>query len=169
MQVISTMGQITDKTAFFFDAPPGSGVSMRGQKLAAPQLFKTKDINFESLGIGGLDKQFDEIFRRAFQSRALPPSLAERMGIVHVKGMLLFGPPGTGRLVTHSLEFERHFTFALNRASLTAEISLLNINGLYQKTSRQMSNLLSRVLTQYRCTQRTVIPGLDCHATSYYN
>lgn len=129
MQVISTMGQITDKTAFFFDAPPGSGVSMRGQKLAAPQLFKTKDINFESLGIGGLDKQFDEIFRRAFQSRALPPSLAERMGIVHVKGMLLFGPPGTGWLVICKLMFERHFTL-LTRASWTVESSVCNLGLL---------------------------------------
>ena len=87
---------LTQKTAFFFDVPPGSGVSLKGQKLAAPRLFKTQDINFESLGIGGLDKQFDEIFRRAFQSRALPASLVEKMGIGHVKGMLLYGPPGTG-------------------------------------------------------------------------
>lgn len=28
--------------------------------------------NFEALGIGGLDKEFNEIFRRAFNSRRYP-------------------------------------------------------------------------------------------------
>jgi hypothetical protein len=29
-------------------------------------------MNFQELGIGGLDKEFDEIFRRAFNSRRYP-------------------------------------------------------------------------------------------------
>ena len=66
--------------------------------MAAPRLFKAQEFNFESLGIGGLDQQFDQIFRRAFASRVFPPSMVERLGIRHVKGVLLFGPPGTGEL-----------------------------------------------------------------------
>ncbi len=60
---------------------------MRGQKnsIAAPQLFKSKDFNFENLGIGGLDSQFEQIFRRAFASRVFPPDMVERLGIRHVK------------------------------------------------------------------------------------
>lgn len=58
------------------------------------QLFKHKEFNFEKLGIGGLDSQFEQIFRRAFASRVFPPSVVERLGISHVKGVLLFGPPG---------------------------------------------------------------------------
>jgi ATP-dependent 26S proteasome regulatory subunit len=74
-----------------------------GQRnVAAPQLFKAKEFNFEKLGIGGLDDQFEQIFRRAFASRVFPPSVVERLGIRHVKGVLLFGPPGTG---THLLIF----------------------------------------------------------------
>lgn len=42
---------------------------------AAPQLFKHKEFNFEKLGIGGLDAQFDQIFRRAFASRVFPPEM----------------------------------------------------------------------------------------------
>jgi len=49
------------------------------------------------LGIGGLDKQFSEIFRRAFNSRRYPQSKIEKYGIKHCKGMILFGPPGTGK------------------------------------------------------------------------
>lgn len=61
---------------------------------STPQLFKHKEFNFEKLGIGGLDNQFEQIFRRAFASRVFPPSVVERLGIRHVRGVLLFGPPG---------------------------------------------------------------------------
>lgn len=32
------------------------------------------------MGIGGLDKEFSDIFRRAFASRVFPPDLVEQMG-----------------------------------------------------------------------------------------
>ena len=78
--------------------PAGSGIKVGGQRnVVAPQLFKGKEFNFSKLGIGGLDIQFEQIFRRAFASRVFPPSVVERLGIHHVKGVLLFGPPGTGK------------------------------------------------------------------------
>jgi hypothetical protein len=52
--------------------------------------------SFEKLGIGGLNKEFSEIFRRAFASR-LYPSLMREMGMNHVRGMLLYGAPGCGK------------------------------------------------------------------------
>lgn len=55
------------------------------------------DFKFEDLGVGGLDKEFTKIFRRAFASRIFPPSVIEKLGITHVKGLLLYGPPGTGK------------------------------------------------------------------------
>uniref|UniRef100_A0A8C1B6T5 Vesicle-fusing ATPase n=1 Tax=Cyprinus carpio carpio TaxID=630221 RepID=A0A8C1B6T5_CYPCA len=55
------------------------------------------DWNFERMGIGGLDKEFSDIFRRAFASRVFPPDIVEQMGCKHVKGILLFGPPGCGK------------------------------------------------------------------------
>ena len=55
------------------------------------------DLKFEDLGVGGLDREFTKIFRRAFASRIFPPAVIEKLGISHVKGLLLFGPPGTGK------------------------------------------------------------------------
>lgn len=77
-----------------------------GQRnMAAPQLFRATELNFEKLGIGGLNTQFDLIFRRAFASRVFPPSMVERLGIRHVKGVLLFGPPGTGEYTLRGLPY----------------------------------------------------------------
>eukprot|EP00701_Giardia_intestinalis_P000467 XP_001704291.1 NSF [Giardia lamblia ATCC 50803] len=56
--------------------------------------------NAESLGIGGLNKQFKDIFRRAFMSRIFPPDKLAELGQTHVKGLLLYGPPGTGKTLT---------------------------------------------------------------------
>lgn len=58
-------------------------------------LFK-KDFDFEQMGIGGLGKEFQTIFRRAFASRIFP-GLVKQLGINHVRGMLLYGPPGCGK------------------------------------------------------------------------
>jgi vesicle-fusing ATPase len=38
-----------------------------------------------------------EIFRRAFASRLLPPTLVDKLGLKHVRGMLLYGAPGCGK------------------------------------------------------------------------
>lgn len=61
-----------------------------------PPLFKHNFV-LTQLGVGGLDNQFADIFRRAFLSRALPKKVLDGLGIKHVKGMLLYGPPGTGK------------------------------------------------------------------------
>lgn len=33
------------------------------------------------MGIGGLDKEFSDIFRRAFASRVFPPDIVDQMGM----------------------------------------------------------------------------------------
>lgn len=38
------------------------------------------DWDFGKMGIGGLDKEFNAVFRRAFASRVFPPELVEQLG-----------------------------------------------------------------------------------------
>ncbi|KAL7718246.1 Vesicle-fusing ATPase [Entamoeba marina] len=57
----------------------------------------SKNFNPESMGIGGLDKEFTDILRRAFMSRMFNPDTIQKLGIKHVKGILLYGPPGCGK------------------------------------------------------------------------
>jgi len=46
--------------------------------------------------VGGLDDQLDAIARRVLASRANPEA-ARRLGVSHVRGILLSGPPGCGK------------------------------------------------------------------------
>jgi vesicle-fusing ATPase len=71
-------------------------IKVTGAESDKKQLFKA-DFNFSSLGIGGLDKEFSEIFRRAFNSRRFSQSVIKKYGMSHCKGMILYGPPGTGK------------------------------------------------------------------------
>ena len=71
--------------------------SLRQDYRAPPNAILAPNFKFEDMGIGGLDTEFNEIFRRAFASRVFPPGLVEKLGIQHVKGIILHGPPGTGK------------------------------------------------------------------------
>lgn len=55
------------------------------------------DIDFTELGIGGLNRELRQIFRRAFVSRMFSSSTLKKLNCSHVKGILLYGPPGTGK------------------------------------------------------------------------
>ena len=55
------------------------------------------NFKFDEMGIGGLDKEIGDIFRRAFTTRLYPSEYLMKYGIHHVKGILLYGPPGTGK------------------------------------------------------------------------
>ncbi|KAH8059943.1 hypothetical protein JL722_4894 [Aureococcus anophagefferens] len=72
------------------------GQARGGGRFGQESLFDS-DFDFAKLGIGGLGSEFDTIFRRAFASRIYPSHLIQQMGITHVRGMLLFGPPGCGK------------------------------------------------------------------------
>ena len=73
-------------------------IKLKGSTLqSAPNAILQPDFRFADMGIGGLDKEFGVIFRRAFASRVMPLAVFEQLGLQHVKGVLLYGPPGTGK------------------------------------------------------------------------
>lgn len=84
------------QTNYFKDARTPINLKGSNRRPAANSVVRP-DFKFEDMGIGGLDKEFSDIFRRAFASRIFPPGLAEKIGIQHVRGILLYGPPGTGK------------------------------------------------------------------------
>lgn len=90
------LAAVGKNTSFYFVKSPGSVVKVKGGDSRPKDVFKP-DFNFEKMGIGGLDKEFSDIFRRAFASRVFPVEVIKKLGIQHVKGMLLYGPPGTGK------------------------------------------------------------------------
>lgn len=90
----TNVGCIMKDTELEFDST-SKELKIISSKMKMKKLTKD-DFNFEDMGVGGLKKEFSDIFRIAFASRRYPASYLEKYGISHVKGMLLYGPPGTG-------------------------------------------------------------------------
>ncbi|KJE92965.1 N-ethylmaleimide-sensitive factor b [Capsaspora owczarzaki ATCC 30864] len=97
-QLAANRGVLLEKSDIFFTKGAESNITLTGKaRISARPSPINPDFDFEQMGIGGLGGEFASIFRRAFASRVMPPSLLEQLGITHVKGILLYGPPGTGK------------------------------------------------------------------------
>lgn len=48
------------------------------REAATSNIFKQKEFNLQSLGIGGLSAEFADIFRRAFASRVFPTHVTSK-------------------------------------------------------------------------------------------
>ncbi|XP_062994528.1 vesicle-fusing ATPase isoform X1 [Elgaria multicarinata webbii] len=93
------VGLVVGNSQVAFEKAESSSLTLIGKSKTREnrQSIINPDWNFEKMGIGGLDKEFSDIFRRAFASRVFPPEIVEQMGCKHVKGILLYGPPGCGK------------------------------------------------------------------------
>lgn len=48
------------------------------REAASSNIFRHKEFNLQSFGIGGLSEEFADIFRRAFASRVFPPHVTSK-------------------------------------------------------------------------------------------
>ncbi|OQR70810.1 vesicle-fusing ATPase 1 isoform 2 [Tropilaelaps mercedesae] len=93
------IGLLLPNAAVCFNLAEGANIRLTGSakgKVVRQSLINP-DWDFSKMGIGGLDNQFNAIFRRAFASRVFPPEIIEQLNLKHVRGILLYGPPGTGK------------------------------------------------------------------------
>nr|CAG8471897.1 1937_t:CDS:2 [Entrophospora candida] len=96
-------------------------------------------------GIGGLETEFNAIFRRAFASRVFPPELVEKLGIQHVKGILLHGPPGTGNTL-----LARQIGKMLNVQELKVINGLVVLNKYIGQSEENIHQLFADAEREYK-------------------
>uniref|UniRef100_A0A914HCC2 Vesicle-fusing ATPase n=1 Tax=Globodera rostochiensis TaxID=31243 RepID=A0A914HCC2_GLORO len=94
-----SLGPLSPNAVVIFDRPENSQINLIGRSKgkSSHRALINPDWDFQQMGIGGLDKEFSSIFRRAFASRVFPPEFIEQLAMKHVRGILLYGPPGTGK------------------------------------------------------------------------
>lgn len=74
------VGLVVGNSQVAFEKAENSSLNLIGKAKTKEnrQSIINPDWNFEKMGIGGLDKEFSDIFRRAFASRVFPPRLWSR-------------------------------------------------------------------------------------------
>ncbi|VUZ52967.1 unnamed protein product, partial [Hymenolepis diminuta] len=96
-------GLLTGNTIITWERAPDSTLLLTGKTVQSSgggiggMSIINPNWDFAQMGIGGLDKEFSDIFRRTFASRMFPPEVSQQLGMKHVRGILLYGPPGTGK------------------------------------------------------------------------
>nr|CAD7270011.1 unnamed protein product [Timema shepardi] len=76
------MGRCLGDTMVQFQKAESSSINLVGKAKGKQvrQSIINPDWDFQQMGIGGLDKEFNAIFRRAFASRVFPPEVVEQLG-----------------------------------------------------------------------------------------
>ena len=94
----SPMGILVEASRVTVTKGSNSSVNLVNvQKSSTSSKMFRPDFSFSKMGIGGLDSELGDIFRRAFASRVYPASVLQKMGLMHVRGVLLYGAPGCGK------------------------------------------------------------------------
>ena len=66
-------GQMVKASTLLFKKKKDALIRIQGGSSSGNSRLFERGFNFQAMGIGGLDKEFADIFRRAFASRVFPP------------------------------------------------------------------------------------------------
>ncbi|KAJ9581859.1 hypothetical protein L9F63_003790, partial [Diploptera punctata] len=143
------MGRCLGDTIVQFEKAENSSLNLVGKaKGKAPrQSIINPEWDFQKMGIGGLDKEFNAIFRRAFASRVFPPEIVEQLGIKQVKSVILDSHYKTGKkfmlskfIIWSRLEQQNIMARQMNHTILGE--SEANIRRLFAEQKRRKKEML---------------------------
>jgi len=117
LKVINGTGTITKDTKIILSTDIFQNIKLINSQVRICDLF-AKNVDFNELGIGGLDRELTELLKSGLSSRAVSPELIRRFGTEHIRGLLLHGKPGTGKTL-----------IARNIGKLLTEVPVKVING----------------------------------------
>ena len=74
-------GMLVPQTQLLLSKAAGTPIQLSGLETQSRSTMFKADFSFEKMGIGGLDKEFSDIFRRAFASRVFPAAVIKKMQV----------------------------------------------------------------------------------------
>lgn len=137
-------GKLLSETQVELKVPPNSLITLSTSQSNEKNIFRP-DFSIEDMGIGGLNEELFNIFRRTFASRRYSTSTIKRFGIKHVKGILLYGPPGTGKTL-----IARQLAKALN----VKDLKIVNGPEIFSKFVGESEENIRKLFAEARADEQ---------------
>lgn len=137
-------GKLLPETQISLRAAEKSLISLQTTQKNEKNIFRP-DFTIQDMGIGGLDDELFNIFRRTFASRRYSAETIRRFGIKHVKGILLYGPPGTGKTL-----IARQLSKALN----VKDLKIVNGPEIFSKFVGESEENIRKLFAEARADEQ---------------
>lgn len=137
-------GKLLSETQVELKVPANSLITLLTSQSNEKNIFRP-DFSIEDMGIGGLNEELFNIFRRTFASRRYSTSTIKRFGIKHVKGILLYGPPGTGKTL-----IARQLAKALN----VKDLKIVNGPEIFSKFVGESEENIRKLFAEARADEQ---------------